>query len=223
MNYSSERVITLAQARTTFGYTQDHLGYLCRKGYVWSSRSGRTWLTCEQSVLDYQRALKLSGRPMTVGEQIELLYESKFQIPAWLETLENRWNEFVGGDFLTNEPKNFTQDPLFEILKAERFETEKRKKPFVHDLLLSDVFDSLAGLAGDYKLIFSRPQFTQNLLATHPACKFALTAAIAPVNLPVAPLPRHLKVMPWYAHELVLVPACAAMMIFILNGFWLTL
>lgn len=61
--YQNEPLITLAEAKGGFGYTSDHLAYLCRNGFLWGQCHGRLWLTCGKAVMDYKRRLKKFGKP----------------------------------------------------------------------------------------------------------------------------------------------------------------
>ncbi|MEK9181116.1 MAG: hypothetical protein AAB871_02695 [Patescibacteria group bacterium] len=67
--YQNESLITLAEARRLFGYTSDHLAYLCREGFMWGQRHGRLWLTSEKAVRDYKDLLKKFGKPTRLANQ----------------------------------------------------------------------------------------------------------------------------------------------------------
>lgn len=61
--YAGQKLITLTEAKKNFGYTSDHLAFLCRSGFLWAERHGRTWLTCAKAVEDYRQVLVLAGKP----------------------------------------------------------------------------------------------------------------------------------------------------------------
>lgn len=50
--------VPLSVLAPVFGYTQDHLAYLCRTGEVEAKKEGRTWLTTEPALRAYQDNIK---------------------------------------------------------------------------------------------------------------------------------------------------------------------
>lgn len=88
--YKNEPLLTLAEARGQFGYTTDHLAYLCRLGYVWGQRHGRIWLTCSKAVADYQAAMEKFDHPV------------KLQDLGGIKMLHASWPNFSKPNILTN-------------------------------------------------------------------------------------------------------------------------
>jgi hypothetical protein len=67
-----ENLVSLSAIAKKYGYTTDHLGYLCRKGLVWAIKEGKKWRTTFQSVEKY---LLENGRldPQLLGDKPVLL------------------------------------------------------------------------------------------------------------------------------------------------------
>ena len=66
-------LVPLSTVSKKFNYTQDHLAYLCRKGFVTAERQGRKWFAYESSVAKYQEALEIVGKPVLASEQDKIL------------------------------------------------------------------------------------------------------------------------------------------------------
>lgn len=208
--YQTERPLTLSEAKVIFGYTSDHLAYLCRNGFVWGQRHGRAWLTCESAVRDYKRALKSSGKPLKVIEQGSWLVnkgDSKilnFALDLDWQGVEEAWNRFVG--FEPVPEIDFSRRFLLAAAR-ERVMTRNRTRSIIDRVIEADLGFWLDGIIKVYQEAFSRRRLTPSLLPRRRASQFNFSLGLAPKNLPAASLPAYLSVVPWYRHELVLVPA----------------
>lgn len=208
--YQSERPLTLSEAHIIFGYTSDHLAYLCRKGFVWGQRHGRAWLTCEQAVADYKRALALAGRPVQLSQQAGLLRSKggvgfRFDLEAILEA----WDRFV--DFGFTPKTTLERDPLVLLLACEKAETSSRKIGFWAGIFEADLIKWFFDCVGAYRGIFHFSKFTPGVFLHEAKRGLNVHLAQPPIGLPISRVPAYLGVLPWYRQEAVLVPALGAL------------
>jgi len=215
--YQNERPLTLSEAKLVFGYTSDHLAYLCRKGFVWAQRHGRAWLTCEKAISDYKRVLEIAGKPVILSEQATWLGKTDrakktgFNFALDWDRVEGAWNRFVGFELV---PKIAPQHDQFLIAaERERAQTQNRPRSFVYSVFEADLGYWLSGVIGAYQEVFFRPRLTESYFSKRSASCFNFSLGCAPKNLPAAPLPGYLSIKPWYRHELILVPALSVLML----------
>ena len=74
--YDSEKLITLSEGSKKYGYTSDHLAYLCRKGLVWAKREGKIWKTCEKAIEDYQGI----ETPVSIEQILEIFRQNNDEV-----------------------------------------------------------------------------------------------------------------------------------------------
>src|SRR3989344_1406539 len=58
MNEKADNLVALSELADVFGYTRDHLAYLCRKGEVAGQKIGRSWYSSHEAVAAYQREIE---------------------------------------------------------------------------------------------------------------------------------------------------------------------
>lgn len=159
--YKNEQLITLAEAKVKFGYTPDHLAYLCRTGFVWAERHGRLWLTCEKAVADYKTKLEKHGKPVRLN-------------------------------ILENPEQGMLMEVVFTAFKPAA-------------KLLADTSGFAKYLLRLYRSIFARKRQAYKHVDSR-FVKSGFWVGESPFNLPSCPLPRTLRLSPWYAEKLVIVP-----------------
>ena len=215
--YQTERPLTLSEAKVIFGYTSDHLAYLCRNGFVWAQRHGRAWLTCESAVADYKRALELAGKPVGVREHGRVLRaHRRFSFNFDLDSAEEAWNRFVDCDLIPTT--SIDRDPLHLMLACEKLETESRPRGFWTGVFEADLAKWFLDCAGAYKGIITVSRFTPNLLPRGSKRCLNVRLAQPPAGLPTGRLPAYLGSLAWYRQEAVLVPAVSVVLaLFFLN------
>jgi len=57
MSLANEKLVPVGELAQRYGYSRDHLAYLCRRGEMQGVKSGRTWMTTEEEVQRYQKAI----------------------------------------------------------------------------------------------------------------------------------------------------------------------
>lgn len=181
--YQGEKLLTLREAAGVFEYTSDHLAFLCRKGFLWAERHGRTWLTCKKAVTDYKLALLNAGKPVAVAEQSGFFQAPVFQPQKTLTPAESALSRKTGG-------------PAKIQKKSRRFSTG---------------WNAADELITKYRLLFARKHFRDSVQGpVHRSLARAnLAIAQPPRALPIAPLPEALRVVPWYRDQLVTKPVFA--------------
>lgn len=65
---SFKKVISLNQAATFSGYSQDYLGFLIRKGEIKGMKKGRAWFTTEEEVKNYLFKKKVRHQEFAIKE-----------------------------------------------------------------------------------------------------------------------------------------------------------
>lgn len=81
-NYPAEALVPLSSLSKKFNYTQDHLAYLCRKGFIYAERKGRKWFTAEEALLTYQKTMQIAGKPVMASDQVKVLSRPSQQAEA---------------------------------------------------------------------------------------------------------------------------------------------
>ena len=65
---SFKKIISLNQAAQFSGYTQDHLGFLIRKGEIRGIKKGRAWFTTEEEIKNYLFKKKVRSNHFAISE-----------------------------------------------------------------------------------------------------------------------------------------------------------
>ncbi len=58
MTFLKDKLVPLAQLADAFGYSRDHLAFLCRSRTIAATRSGRSWLTTFEEVKQHQKKIE---------------------------------------------------------------------------------------------------------------------------------------------------------------------
>ncbi len=191
------RLLTLSEAAAIFGYTSDHLAYLCRRGFVRAERHGRTWLTTEGAISDYRSALSLAGRPVSYEQQNLVLARispvGAAPVPAQLT------------GFFT--PRIGLSAPRYGLIRDFRRLLAKQINLVQKDI---NAFESAIVSAGKSWL----KNLSKNRALRPHAAEFGFAFAQTPRNLPTAiTLPEYLQPVR-RAEEFAVAAALSALLIF---------
>lgn len=91
---SLKKVISLNQASTLSGYTQDYLGFLVRKGEIKGIKKGRVWFTTEEEVNNYLFKKKIRHKEFAIKDFFSPTRTKNIIIVTIII--------FIGGFFLLN-------------------------------------------------------------------------------------------------------------------------
>ncbi|MDP3994007.1 MAG: hypothetical protein Q8P75_03455, partial [bacterium] len=97
MPSENQNLTSLSELSRLFGYTRDHLAYLCRTGQVPAQKFGRSWKTSHEAVARYEKdiesAQKARWEEMSVKQSL-----NPISVAAVLQSTEQRnWDQLIAG------------------------------------------------------------------------------------------------------------------------------
>src|SRR3989344_4301998 len=82
MPQKSQKFISLAELSKEFGYTRDHLAFLCRSGEVSAEKVGRSWVTTREAVKQYQKSMEQVQKQRWDEMSVRQSLHEKSQVPS---------------------------------------------------------------------------------------------------------------------------------------------